>query len=108
MGAIRSPGTSVEIAFHHGDQVVRRRLLRWACLLLRVQYVETQVAFNQLRHQPIESAAAGCNQLQNLLALTFTFKGTFDSLHLALDAPDARESLRLVFRNMRQFVLLAE
>ena len=85
-----------------------RRNLRRTSFVLRVEHMETQMALDQLCHQTVQGAAARSNQLQNLLAFALTLKGPFDSFHLAPDAPNARERLRLVFRDMRQFVLLPE
>ena len=73
--------------------------------LIRVEHVEPQMSFDQLRHQPVERAAAGSDQLQYLLAFAFAFKSSFNGFYLAPDAPNARERLRLVFRDMRQMIL---
>src|SRR5665213_3751808 len=102
MTAIRFPEFSVEITLHHGDQVVCRRLLLWACFLRRVKHVKTQVSFDQLRHQSVKCSATGSNELQNLLAFAFILKGPFNGFYLAPDAPDAREGLRFVLRDVRQ------
>jgi hypothetical protein len=63
------------------------------------------MSFDQLRHQPVERAAAGSDQLQNLLTFAVAFKCSFNGFDLAPDAPNAREGLRLVFRDMRQIIL---
>jgi hypothetical protein len=68
--------------------------------------METQMPYDQLRHQSVQGAAAGSNQLQNLLTFAFTLKGPLNGLYLAPDAPDARQGLRFVLRDVRQVVLL--
>lgn len=51
--------------------------------LSRIEHMEAQVAFDQLRHQSVERAATGCHKLQNLFAFPFPFKSAF----IASDCP---------------------
>jgi hypothetical protein len=62
------------------------------------------MALDKFRHQAIQRASAGGDQLQNLLALTLTFYRPLNGLDLAFDTPDARERLRFVFCCMRQMI----
>jgi hypothetical protein len=55
------------------------------------------MTLDEFRHQAIQCASAGSDQLQNLLALALTFYRPLNSLDLAFDTPDARERLRFVF-----------
>jgi hypothetical protein len=93
-------GFLVEITLDYGDQVVCSCKLCRLCLLVRAEYVESHMAFDQLRHQAIECAAAGSDQLQYFLAFAFSFKRSFNGFHLAFDAPDARKRPRLVSRDV--------
>jgi hypothetical protein len=43
--------------------------------------------------------------LQNFLAFAVALKRSFNGFDLAPDPPNARERLRLVFRDMRQIIL---
>jgi hypothetical protein len=59
--------------------------------------MESQMAVDQLCHQSIECSAAGCDQLQDLLAFNFSIKCPLYGLDLTLDAPDAGKRLPFVF-----------
>jgi hypothetical protein len=50
--------------------------------------MEPQVAFNQLGHQSVKSAAARGNQLQDFLAFALSLERPFNRFDLTLDAPD--------------------
>src|ERR1700756_720071 len=107
MAAIRSPGFSVEIALHHGNEVVCRRLLGWAGFLRGVEHVIAQVAFDQLRHESIQCAATGSNELQDLFALVFfPSERSFNGFDLALNTADPAQHLFFVFAGVGQADLL--
>src|ERR1700730_17054940 len=69
----------------------------------RIEHMEAQVAFDQLRHQSVERAAAGCHKLQNLFAFPFPLKSAFNCLGLSLDPANAGQQLLFVFGRMRHF-----
>jgi len=56
-----------------------------------------QVAFDQLCHQPVQRAATGGDELQDVFALAVSFKRSFDGLDLPLDASCAGDHLGSTF-----------
>lgn len=51
--------------------------------------VMAHVTLNHFVHQSIDSAAHGCNQLQEIGAFLFGIEGLFDGFNLAADAADS-------------------
>ncbi len=98
---MRTPG-SLEIAFHHGNEIVSGFQLRRKCLLTGDEDMESKLAFNQLRHQPIQCPPAGSDKLQDLFALIFfPGKSPFDRFDLALNAADPAQHLFFVLTGVR-------
>jgi hypothetical protein len=60
------------------------------------------VSFDELGHEAIERAAAGGDELEDVLALTFAFEGAFDGFNLTFNAPDAGQGSFLVFGGVGQ------
>jgi hypothetical protein len=67
--------------------------------------MKAQVSFDELGHEAIEGAAAGGDELEDVLALAFAFEGAFDRFDLTLNAADAGQGSFLVFGGVGQGVL---
>jgi hypothetical protein len=79
----------LEIPLDDGDEVVGGLQLRGEGLLAWDENVKPDLAFDQFRHQPVESPSARSDELKNFLALVlFSGKGSLNGFDLTLDAPD--------------------
>lgn len=101
----RTPG-SLEIAFHHGDEIVSGFQLGRKCLLTWDKDMESKLALDQLRHQPIQCTSAGSDELQNFFALVLSGKSPLDRFDLALNATDPAQHLFFVLAGVQHVDLL--
>jgi hypothetical protein len=67
--------------------------------------VKSDVALYNLRHQPIDRAAASGDRVQNMRAFGAFLERSFDSVDLPLDAANPIQELVLVSNDMCHVVL---
>jgi hypothetical protein len=96
------PLRSVEIPLHDRNQLIRGLKLGRERLLIRAKNVKSQMALDQLRHEPIEGATAGRDELKNLFTFTLPIQRALYGFHLPFDSFHATEHPGFVLSCVRQ------
>lgn len=64
--------------------------------------MESQMSFNEDRHETIQGTSAGSHELKYLFAVTLSAQSPFNCLDLSPDAANSCELLLQVLRSVRQ------
>src|ERR1022692_5227716 len=72
-------------------------------MMVWIDHVKSDVALNNLGHQPVYGTPASGNRVQNVRAFGAFFKRSFDSFNLPLDTANPIQELVLIANDMCQF-----
>ena len=95
---------SLHIAVNNIDEFLGRSLLSQPWLLVFIKNVATNVPLQQLGHETIQSAPAGCDLLQDLVAIGLLAEGALNRFHLPSDPAHSPNQLVFVAGSVCQNV----
>ena len=71
-------------------------------MMIGIDHVESDMALNDFRHQPVYRAPARGDRVQDVRALGAFFQGSFDGVNLSFDAANPVQQFVLIANNVSQ------